>query len=83
MVGFEPATITNEKHGLEFFLTLPTKPWISGHAIENLNPNDPHNRPDLVVRVFDIKKKALIQDLKKNGIWGRIPHKEIQCPYKR
>ncbi|GBN27558.1 hypothetical protein AVEN_167654-1, partial [Araneus ventricosus] len=32
----------------------------------------PHDRPDLVARVFDIKKKALLQDLKKNGILGRI-----------
>ncbi|GBN60139.1 hypothetical protein AVEN_271544-1 [Araneus ventricosus] len=39
IVGFEPATIAKEKHGLECSLILPTEPWMSGHLIENLNPN--------------------------------------------
>ncbi|GFX33357.1 helitron_like_N domain-containing protein [Trichonephila clavipes] len=31
-----------------------------------------HDRSDLVARIFDIKKKALLQDMKKNGIFGCI-----------
>ncbi|GFV08865.1 helitron_like_N domain-containing protein [Trichonephila clavipes] len=31
-----------------------------------------HDHPDLIARIFDINKKSLLKDLKKNGIFGRI-----------
>ncbi|GBM40239.1 hypothetical protein AVEN_183555-1 [Araneus ventricosus] len=56
----------------DLFLTFTCNPeW--KEIKDNLFPGKkPHDRPDLVDRVFDIKKKALLQDLKKNDNLGRI-----------
>ncbi|GFV21567.1 helitron_like_N domain-containing protein [Trichonephila clavipes] len=56
----------------DLFLTFTCNPkW--KEIKDNLFPEQkPHDRPDLVARIFDIKKKALLQDLKKNGSFGRI-----------
>ncbi|XP_054706695.1 uncharacterized protein LOC129216505 [Uloborus diversus] len=56
----------------DLFLTFTCNPkW--KEIRDNLFPGQkPHDRPDLVARVFDMKKKALLQDLQKDGIFGRI-----------
>ncbi|GBO41290.1 hypothetical protein AVEN_148111-1 [Araneus ventricosus] len=40
---------------------------------DNFSWTKPHDRPNLVARVFDIKKKALIQDLKNMAFWIIYP----------
>ncbi|GFS63324.1 helitron_like_N domain-containing protein [Trichonephila inaurata madagascariensis] len=56
----------------DLFLTFTCNPkW--KEIKDNLFPEQKlHDHPDLVARIFDIKKKALLQYLKKNGIFGRI-----------
>ncbi|GBN06833.1 hypothetical protein AVEN_115960-1 [Araneus ventricosus] len=56
----------------DLFLTfLCNSKW--NEIKKNLFPGQKtHDRSDLIARVFDIKKKTLLQDLKKNCILGRI-----------
>ncbi|GBM78094.1 hypothetical protein AVEN_132231-1 [Araneus ventricosus] len=55
MVGFELAIIAKEKHGSECSATFPSKPWISGHLKESLNPN---TRDDKITAPLYSKKTS-------------------------
>ena len=54
----------------DLFITFTCNPkW--PEITENLFPGQkPHDRPDIVSRVFDIKKTSLLEDLKKNHVLG-------------
>ncbi|GBL82366.1 hypothetical protein AVEN_252523-1 [Araneus ventricosus] len=53
----------------DLFLTFTCNPkW--NEIKDNLFPGQkPHDRPNLVARVFDIMKKELLQDMKKMVFW--------------
>lgn len=55
----------------DLFLTLTCNPKWSEITNNLFFGQKPHDRPDLVARVFDIKKKALLEDVTKNGVLGR------------
>jgi hypothetical protein len=56
---------------VDIFLTCTTNPkWVE-ITRELLPGQAAHDRPELVSRVFQLKKEALIDDIYKNGIFGR------------
>ena len=54
----------------DFYITFTANPqW--PEIVKNLLPGQhPHDRPDLVARVFHLKLQALLDDLTKNGVLG-------------
>ena len=54
----------------DLFITFTCNPkW---HEIrDNLNGSTPQGRPDLIARVFNLKLRALIEDIYKHNIFGR------------
>ncbi|GFY00052.1 helitron_like_N domain-containing protein [Trichonephila clavipes] len=70
--NFQDATSVVRDFGKpDLFLTYTCNPKWKDIKDNPFPEQKPHDRPDLVARIFDIKK-ALLQDLKKNGIFGRI-----------
>ena len=59
-------------HKPDIFLTMTANPnW--PEIRESLLPGqEPSDRPDIVARVFHLKKEALLKDIKKNGIFGKV-----------
>ena len=56
---------------IDYFITMTANPNWPEITAELLPGQKASDRPDLVARVFQLKKKALIQDIvKKNGILG-------------
>ena len=55
----------------DYFITMTANPsW--PEIVQSLLPGQsPHDRPDIVARVFQLKLKALLEDLTKNGVMGR------------
>jgi hypothetical protein len=55
---------------VDLFVTVTTNPdW--PEVVHELFPGQhPSDRPDLIVRAFQLKKEAIIRDIKKNGIFG-------------
>ena len=55
----------------DYFITMTANPsW--PEILRSLLPGQsPHDRPDIVARVFQLKLKALLEDLMKHGIMGR------------
>ncbi|EIW59200.1 uncharacterized protein TRAVEDRAFT_121299, partial [Trametes versicolor FP-101664 SS1] len=47
----------------------PRWPEVERELLPGQTPSD---RPDLIARVFQMKKKALLHDILKNGIFGRV-----------
>ena len=64
-------SIVQEFKKPDLFITFTTNPeW--KEIMENLPENQTaHDRPDLVARVFELKKKELIADLYDRGVLGR------------
>ena len=58
-------------HTVDIFLTMTANPHWKEIEDELYPWQSPYDRPDLVARVFEMKKKALVEDIKKNGIFGR------------
>lgn len=61
------------KHGKpDLFITMTCNPnW--SEIKDNLWPGQqPSDRPDLVCRIFNIKLKALLEDITKNGVFGIV-----------
>jgi hypothetical protein len=55
---------------VDIFMTVTTNPdWpeITREIFEGQHPSD---RPDLIARVFQLKKEAIIRDIYKNGVFG-------------
>lgn len=71
--NFQDAMAIVREYGKpDLFVTFTCNPkW--KEITENLFPGQyAHDRPDLVARVFDLKKKQLMRDLKINGVLGRV-----------
>ncbi|XP_026459148.1 uncharacterized protein LOC113359783 [Papaver somniferum] len=63
-------SITRYNHHPDIFLTVTKNPnWeeIRGSLFPN---QQPHERPDLVARVFDLKRKALMNEIQENRVFG-------------
>lgn len=56
---------------IDLFITMTANPrW--PEVLEALLPGQkPEDRPDIVARVFNMKKKALLKDIYENGVFGR------------
>lgn len=74
--------IVRKKGTADFFITMTTNPkW--REITENLKPGESaKDRPDLVARVFDMKRKAFMDYLTKSNVQGRcighLENKEYQ-----
>lgn len=64
--------IAREFHKVDLFITMTCNPhW--PEVTRELQPGQkPEDRPDLLARVFKMKKEALLDDIVKNGIFGRV-----------
>ena len=56
---------------IDLFITMTCNPQWPEITRELLSGQSPSDRPDLVARVFDMKKKALIKDIYKKGVFGQ------------
>jgi len=57
---------------VDLFITVTTNPkW--PEITRELRPGEtPYDRPDLVARVFRLKKKAILRDIINNGVMGKV-----------
>ncbi|EAU86521.2 transcriptional factor B3 [Coprinopsis cinerea okayama7 len=55
---------------VDLFITMTTNPQWEEITRELLPGQTAYDRPDLVARVFEMKKDALLEDIYKNGIFG-------------
>ena len=57
---------------VDLFITVTTNPrW--PEITQELRPGEtPYDRPDLVAQVFHLKKKAMLDDIIKNGVLGKV-----------
>ena len=65
--------ICREFHKPDLFLTMTCNPmW--PEIVSELSPGQTaHDRPDLVARVFNLKKDAFLEDIITRGIFGKVP----------
>ena len=56
---------------IDLFITMTANPCWAEVERELLPGQEPSDRPELIARVFRLKKDALLQDIMKNGIFGR------------
>jgi len=56
---------------VDIFLTVTSNPAWSEITRELLPHQTAYDRPDLVARVFQLKKEAILHDINKNGIFGK------------
>ncbi|OBZ69834.1 hypothetical protein A0H81_10535 [Grifola frondosa] len=57
---------------VDIFLTMTANPQWPEIVRELLPGQTPSDRPDLVARVFELKKKALLHEILKDGIFGNV-----------
>lgn len=57
---------------IDLFITMTCNPQWPEITRELLSGQSPSDRPDLVACVFDMKKKALIKDIYKKGVFGQV-----------
>lgn len=58
-------------HKVDLFITMTCNPKWPEITRELLPGQQPNDRPDLVARVFKMKKQAFLDDIFKHGIFGR------------
>lgn len=56
---------------VDIFMTVTTNPDWPEITRELFPGQYPSDRPDLIARVFQLKKQAIIRDIYKNGVFGR------------
>ena len=56
---------------VDIFLTMTANPKWEEITRALLPGQQPHDRPDLVTRVFHLKKETLLREITKDGIFGR------------
>ena len=64
--------IVRHFHKPYLFITMTCNPQWPEITAELLEGQTAQDRPDIVARVFKLKKDQLIQDLVKNGVLGNI-----------
>ncbi|PPQ72835.1 hypothetical protein CVT24_012881 [Panaeolus cyanescens] len=57
---------------VDLFITMTCNPQWQEIQDELKEYETPYDRPDLVSRVFQLKKEALLQDIIKHGVLGRV-----------
>ena len=55
---------------IDLFITMTANPHWAEVERELLPGQEPSDRPELITRVFRLKKDTLLQDIMKNGIFG-------------
>ena len=63
--------ICRKFHKPDYFITMTCNPHWPEIEAELKEGQKPQDRPDLVARVFKLKKDQLIRDLKKDGVLGK------------
>jgi hypothetical protein len=58
-------------HSIDLFITVTANPKWPEIMRELKEGERPEDRPDITTRVFQLKKKAILEDILKNGIFGR------------
>ena len=56
---------------IDLFITVTANPRWAEVQRELLPGQDPSDRPDLIARIFQLKKEAILRDIVKNGVFGR------------
>lgn len=57
---------------VDIFMTVTANPQWEEITRELLPGQTSYDRPDLVARVFQMKKQAILEDIQANGIFGRV-----------
>lgn len=57
---------------VDLFITVTTNPKWPEITRELRTGETPYDRPDLVARVFQLKKKAILHDIISNGVMGKV-----------
>ena len=65
--------ICREYHKPDFFITMTCNPKWSEITSELRQGETVEDRPDLVARVFKLKKDQLIRDIRSEKIFGKVP----------
>ncbi|XP_026381746.1 uncharacterized protein LOC113276364 [Papaver somniferum] len=65
-------SITRYYHHRDIFLTMMVNPRWEDITSALLGNQQPHDRPDLVARVFELKCKALIKEIQEKNVFGRM-----------
>jgi hypothetical protein len=58
-------------HSIDLFITVTANPKWPEIMRELKDGERPEDRPDITTRVFQLKKKAILEDILKKGIFGR------------
>ena len=66
----DAVAIARHYHGFDLFITFTSNPRWDALTSELLPGQTPADRPDLVVRVFNMYKDALLDDIANNKIFG-------------
>ena len=70
--------ICREYHKPDFFVTMTCNPNWPEIKEDLLNGQSPQDRPDIVARVFKMKKDQLMKDLTGGGLFGEVvAHMEV------
>ena len=64
--------IAREHHKPDFFITMTCNPQWPEIKEELLQGQTPQDRPDLITRVFKLKKDQLLHDIIKGGLFGEV-----------
>ena len=68
---------------IDLFITVTANPHWEEVKRELLLGQEPSDRPDLIARVFHLKKEALLRDILKNGIFGRTVAKIFTIEFQK
>ena len=64
--------ICREYHKPDFFITMTCNPHWPEIKAELIQGQSAQDRPDIVARVFKLKKDQLMQDIKTGGVLGKV-----------
>ena len=64
--------IVREFHKPDYFITMTTNPHWPEIRQQLLDGQEAYDRPDIVARVFHLKKDQLIKDLTTGGLFGNV-----------
>ena len=68
---------------IDLFITVTANPRWEEVQRELLPGQEPSDRPDLIARVFQLKKEAILRDIIKNGIFGRTATKIFTIEFQK
>lgn len=68
---------------IDLFITVTANPHWEEVQRELLPGQEPSDRPNLIARVFQLKKEAILRDIIKNGIFGRTATKIFTIEFQK